>query len=190
MAARTSTPNIASASRETSGTLAGRTNMSPRVTSISAASVSVIESPADADSKRPSMVTMLATLDRCREGNTTISSPTCTPPDAIVPLNPRNSASGRFTNWTGNRKSVRFWSPPMYIDSRMCSNDPSEYQSVLLLGWTTLSPPSAESGNESDIGDVEFLRKSSKVGADLLENLLLKIHQVHLVDGQDDMLNA
>ena len=64
---------------------AGRTIMSPRLTSTSSSSVNVTAWPEEAESRVPSQVTMLASLLRRPLGSTTTSSPTETDPDSMLP---------------------------------------------------------------------------------------------------------
>jgi hypothetical protein len=91
--------------------------MSPRLMSISSSRVKVTASGANASAISPSYVTIDFTRLVLRDGKTMISSPWRTMPEAMVPQKPRKSRLGRLTYCTGNRKSSKLRSEPMYTDS-------------------------------------------------------------------------
>jgi hypothetical protein len=81
-------------------------NTSPRLTSISSSSVSVMDWPATATSRSPSIVTSRATLLSRPDGSTRTFSPGRIVPLTIVPAKPRKSRLGRLTHCTGRRNAA------------------------------------------------------------------------------------
>jgi hypothetical protein len=81
-------------------------NTSPRLTSISSSSVSVIDWPATASARSPSIVTSRVTLLSRPDGSTRTLSPGFTVPLTTVPANPRKSRLGRLTHCTGSRNGA------------------------------------------------------------------------------------
>jgi len=110
--------------------------------------VSVTLWGACASSRSPSKVTIRFTRLFFREGRLITSSPVRTIPEAIVPEKPRKSRLGRRTSCTGKRKSSRLRSEPMYTVSRSPISGDPEYQGMLGLLVTTLSPSRAEMGRK------------------------------------------
>ena len=137
---------IASSSADTCGSLPGLTSMSPRLTSISSASVTVTAIGLKASSSSPSYVTIDFTLLRRPDGSATTSSPLRMIPDAIVPENPRKLRFGRRTYCTGNRMSARLRSDAMCTDSRWLSSGGPSYHGMAALLVATFSPLRADIG--------------------------------------------
>ncbi len=150
---------IASKAWATRGWLSDRTIMSPRLASTSSARVSVADIGANASSTGPSGPSTCLTVVVFREGSTVTSSPGRTTPEASVPANPRKSRFGRETSCTGKRMSTRLRSLPMNTVSRMCISVPPSYQGVCSLGFTTLSPSSADIGTKRMSGRSSFSTK-------------------------------
>ena len=98
------------------------------------------------------MVTIDFTRLVLRDGRTNTSSPGRMIPEATVPAKPRKSRCGRFTTWTGNRKSSRLRSEAMNTVSRKFIKVLPKYQGMSWLRSTTLSPRRAETGTNCRSG--------------------------------------
>ena len=61
---------------------------------------------------------------------------------------------------------------------------------MFALGSATLSPFNADKRHETDVGNVQLGGKLAEVGADLIKDGLIVVNQVHLVDGQNHVLDA
>ncbi len=139
---------IASKLRSTRGRLCGCTSTSPRLTSISSASVTVIACGGNASSRSPSCVTMRFTVLVLPEGRATTGSPGRMMPEASVPQNPRKSRFGRLTYCTGNRMSIMLRSEAMWMFSSRYISVPPSYHGMFSLRCTTFSPVRALIGTK------------------------------------------
>src|SRR5690606_39933458 len=99
-----------------------------------------------ADSSSSSYVTMDLTRLFFSDGNTMISSPLRTTPDASVPQKPRKFRLGRLTYCTGKRRSLRLRFLAISTVSNRDINVGPSYHGICSLGLTTLSPLSADMG--------------------------------------------
>ena len=165
--------------------------MSPRLTSISSSSV-------ERDRHRRERLGQLALVgdDRLdaaalvRRQHHDLVALRGRTPEATVPQKPRKSRFGRLTYCTGKRRSIRLRSEAMCTVSSWCSSVSPWYHGMCVLGSTTLSPFSADSGMKRRSPMSSRVAKSMYSRLDPLEDLLRPADEVHLVDGDDDVPDA
>jgi hypothetical protein len=114
--------------------------------SISSARVTVIDCPATASSRSPSLVRSRSTVLRRPPGRVRTGSPGRMLPPTIRPEKPRKSGLGRLTHWTGIRNGVSCGRSSISTVSRYSISDGPGYQGVFSLGRVMLSPRSADIG--------------------------------------------
>ena len=181
---------IASNFCSTRGTLPGRTSMSPRLTSISSSSVSVTDCGAKASSSSPSNVTIDFTRLVFREGRAMISSPLAddargdrAAEAAEVEVRPIDELHGEA--------EVLEVAVGADVDVfQRCISVGPLYHGVFWLCVDDVVALEGRHRDEVHVGQVEPRGEALVVGADLLEDLLAEIDEVHLVDGHDDVLDA
>ncbi len=79
---------------------------------------------------------------------------------------------GRMTYWTGKRASSKLRPAATSTVSRWCSSGGPSYHGSCPGRSTTLSPCSAEIGNEGDVLDGQAAREVAEVADDLVEAVL------------------
>ena len=107
-----------------------------------------------------------------------------------MPQKPRKSRFGRLTYCTGKRRSIRLRSEAMWTFSRKCISVSPRYQGMCGLAVTTLSPIEGRERDEVQVRNLQPRGERRVVADDLVEDVLAVVHQVHLVDGDDDVPDA
>ncbi|MNE48689.1 hypothetical protein D3C80_1431690 [compost metagenome] len=95
------------------------------------------------------------------DGSTTISSPLCTTPLAMVPAKPRKFRFGRLTYCTGKRRSVKLRSAETSTVSRISISVGPAYHGDCSLWLTTLSPLSADIGTKCRLLGVRLMASAN-----------------------------
>ena len=90
----------------------------------------------------------------------------------------------------GEAQVVRLRSEAMWTVSRWCSSGGPVYQGMSSLCVDDVVALQRRHRDELHVGQVELGDEAGVVGLDLLEDLLRVADEVHLVDGDDDVLDA